>query len=280
MENANTYKAILLGSMLLLGGCFTWLVISRNEISSINSMLDQSRLKYETLLSEKLLVDKAIEKKSRKLDTAHYQNSLLDEELRSARQKISANEVENSKLRGSLRKSLEMQFQTMDSVTTYRDRLRKSLEIKKVVKSQRDNIVSLQQQFSILQNQYDEALQKSIDQTLVIAERRNDKITSKAKRTKELVAQVELPAVLNDLTFTVERPDGSVLSTEATISARQIVMENSVTASSLNGLPINFPLTKKMEIVYKPTDKLKQGTYVFKIFNGSDYIGSMNVRLR
>src|SRR5688572_23333515 len=103
MENANTYRAILLGTTLLFAGCLTWLLISRNEISSTNTALDQSKLKYEALLSEKLLAEKKLEKTAKKLDTVQYQNNLLTQSLESKFQQISAGDATNRSLKKSLR---------------------------------------------------------------------------------------------------------------------------------------------------------------------------------
>jgi hypothetical protein len=285
MENANTYRAILLGTTLLFAGCLTWLLISRNEISSTNTALDQSKLKYEALLSEKLLAEKKLEKTAKKLDTVQYQNNLLTQSLESKFQQISAGDATNRSLKKSLRVANEKHHQATIASRSLNEQLQKTSELNSKMttraNNQRDSISALQQQVTVLRTQYEDAFRRSIDQTLITAERKNDKITSKAKRTTELVAQVDLPVALNNLSFTVEGPDGSVLSTDATLTARQLAKENSLTASlsSLN-LPTTSIATKKMEIIYKPAKKLTEGLYVFKIFNGADYVGSMNVKLR
>lgn len=279
MENARTYNALLLGCTLLFAGSLIWLLISRSEVKKVTAALDQSMLKYESLLSEKLLVDKKLTKTSRKLDTAIYRRNVLLDSVNFTVRQLSAKEAANMQLRNSLRTNVTKQSGYADTIFALRQRLQDFAGLTSVVELQRDSIAHLHEQLSYVKGEYDAALRRSIDQTLVIAERKNDKITSKARRTRELVAHVALPSSLNDLSFTVERPDGSVISTENTLSARQLAVENSMTASTNRSI-LPYSSTKKMEIVYKPTEKLTEGTYVFKIFNGTDYVGSMNVKLR
>jgi hypothetical protein len=283
MENTNTYKAILLGTTIVFGGCLIWLLILRNDLERADAAVDQSKLKYETLLSEKLLIEKSLNKKTKLLDTLKNENIVLSNGIDEREKMLLSTRAENSRMVKTLdaerAKFQEAEKKAQSLASEVKNSAGRLDQVDSQLTMKTDSILRLAHQVAVLQSRLDDAITRSIDQTLILAEKRNDKITSKARRTKELVAQVELPIELNKLTFTVERPDGSVLSTDATLSARQLASEGALTAS-LTDMMLPAFKTKKMEIVYKPKEKLNKGVYVFKIFNGSDYVGSMNIQLQ
>lgn len=284
METANTYRAIITGTTILFSGCLIWLLVSRQTISSLDGELDRTKLRNESLLSEKLQTEKRLDRQLKQAEIMSKKVNRIEEALKNKSGIISSQANENSRVRKALQRAHEQQQQDQMRADELQARLAfqggqyAALQNKAMLLN--DSVRLLQNTLTSLELQLDDAVTRSIDHTLVIAEKRNNKPTLKARRVNELVANVQIPARLNDLSFIVEGPGGAVLSADnGTLTVRQIAARETVTAS-LNDTQILFLPEKRMEVVYKPDKKLYPGLYTFKIYNGSDYVGSMQVSLR
>lgn len=270
--------------IILFAGSLIWLLVSRQTISTLNTELDKTKLKSESLLSEKLLTEKDLDKSTKKTESLSETLSELEKSVKNQSELVSTQTEENRRIKRALQFAKEQEQKDKSLTDALREKLTRQIDQHTALQKQEtldtDSIHSLLNTIASLEAQLHDAITRSIDQTHIIAEKRNNKLTSRASRTEKLVANVELPARLNQLSFVVEGPDGAVLSDNAgAVSVRQIASDQSLTAS-LKGIPQLALQNKKMEVVYKPKMKLKPGTYTIKIYNGSDYVGTMYASLR
>jgi chromosome segregation ATPase len=288
MRSDNTYRAIITGMIILFTAGVIWLVVSRQRINALTEQLDEEKLRNESLLSEKLLIAKDLDKESSQVDVLSAEKHRLARELRQRADALGHQTNESKRLKTRLtlaRESVEkgnLQIEELHSKLVANDV--QLLRLEEQHRVRKDSIDYLTATITRLEAERDAAVKRSIDQTLIFAEKGNNKLTTKAKRINELVANVDLPSELNDLSFVVEGPDGAILSNthqenENTVTVRQLTDGASATAS-LNSTVPRLTVTKRMEVVYTPSEKLRPGIYVIKIFNESEYVGSMQIALR
>jgi hypothetical protein len=279
-QNPNTIKALTIGVIILFVGCVFWLIVSRQDIRSLNEQLDQSKLKHEAMLSEKLIQQKDLDKQIIKNETLQKNAIDLEEALKMKAEMVTTQTKENLRIKRALETVRKRRIEESESHQEKLDSTQ--LEIMNVQNNnniRKDSIRYLLKEISMLSSELESAISRTIDQTLVVAHKRNKKLTSKSRKAKALTAKVALPYILSDLQFTVEGPTGSVLSDNGSLTARQVASEEYASASIKN-FPLAQSQTKTMEIVYVPKETLEEGTYVFKIYNGGVYVGSMEAKLR
>lgn len=108
---------------------------------------------------------------------------------------------------------------------------------------------------------------------------KKNKATTKAGSTKEIVATVDVPRGLNDLTFELYAPNGSQLDSKEGTMASEILPNNRLYTASADSKVIS-PRMQRIEITYTRKEKLKPGTYSLMIMNDRLYIGSVQIDLR
>jgi len=117
------------------------------------------------------------------------------------------------------------------------------------------------------------------DNFLVETTRGKGKLTVKAKRTNKIAVSFAVPAnVTEKLSFIITKPDGKqITDNDKAISFNVIDNDENLYASTNND---DIKVSKKIEMVYQPKEKLRPGTYKIEIYNGNKYVGASNVRLR
>jgi chromosome segregation ATPase len=282
METLNTYRGLLIGMVLLFGGSLIWLLLSRNDISRLHGSLDQAKLKHEALLAEKLEGEKRLNKMDRKFGYLEEMNDSLDRLAKAKENRIVSLTKEKIRLSTLYKKASTEVTSLAESKADLTKRMTSATEelnrMTEALGDQKDSVRSLRQQQAVLETSLQQAVTQSMDNTLVIAEKSNGKVTSKAKRARELMAEVELPSELGDLKFTVEKADGSILSDEGLLTAREVLRDEAISAST-GTFVVPEAQSRRMQVLYVPAKRLKKGVYVFKIWSAQNYVGSMKVRL-
>ena len=282
MKRITKFRIIIASLIVLLVMSITGLFLLQRSNKSLHSELDQQRLKSEALLSEKLLVEKDLERTKQSNENLEDDKFNLARTLEHKVEVVSTQTAENKRIKKALRFAEETLEAERAASKDLKDKLADGEgELKNVTKVMSDSIAMLQSNIASLQHSLNEAILTSIDQTQVTGlKKRNGRITSKARAVNKLVANVRVPGVLSDLNFVVEGPDGSVISDrEGTVAAQVVNEDETFTASAReSGYQTLQPQT--VQITYTPENKLRPGTYTLKIFNNSKYVGSMKVELR
>ncbi len=112
--------------------------------------------------------------------------------------------------------------------------------------------------------------------------RKDAKNTVFARKANKLYVSFNLTQdVASNVKFKVTTPSGKVVVTEQDgLTYKLVDIQSEVlTADASGSVAIGNPM-KKIEMVYKPKEKLKSGTYTIGIYNGDTYLSSCQIRLR
>jgi len=287
MKIANKPKTIAIVTTVLMMASVFWLLSVKQMNSSLSFNLDEERLRSETLLSEKLVLEKDIEKMKVKILDMREKNSDLSRIAKTTSKKLESQEAEFRKLKkenGTLAQikkqrqqladlQLELEKELNALKTSYAD-----LESKNLGLSQ--SVTALEERNKILELDLNRALIASVDQSQMEAVKgRKEKLTVRARKADKLVANFEVPASLKNLSFRMVDPKGKVLSrNDGTFVTLTKPSENNVIASSGQVALVNQLQTVEME--YEPNNKLGSGIYTLEILNDNLYVGSLKIKLR
>lgn len=253
--------------------------------SSLEGSLTDQKLKSEALLSEKLQLEKSLEKFRADLTSLKGLNSNLDKELGSAVTRLNEREAAYRKLQGQ-NASLANYKKQYEAMVALKRELEETIgglntTLAKMQREQQDlsnTIASLEKRNQFLQQQVNRSIIASLDQPRIeTVKGKKERLTVKARKTQKMKVNVDIPADLNDLSFRVKNPDGQILGPDDGTIASRITEDTSLTAgeSTTNAKPV-----KRVEMEFSPTRRLAPGTYTVEILNDNKYIGSMQVSLR
>lgn len=287
MEILKSSKAIALLTTTLLVGSLFWLMNTKSVNSSLEAGLQKEKLKSESLLSEKLLLEKDIQKIKDQLFALKDQNREYDELVKSTSARLKAQEGEFNMMKKESLSLAQIKKQRQE-LSALKNQLENELESLRNSYTHLENknqelnatIASLSERNKILTDDLNKATFAAIDQSQIQAVKgKTEKLTVRAKRTKKLIANFEVPANLKDLSFRITDSNGNALtSNDGTISSSFMPSENSYTASSDSEIAGNK--LQKVEMIYLPKAKLKTGVYTVEILNENLYVGSLKVKLK
>jgi hypothetical protein len=287
MEILKSSKAIAVTTTILLVASLFWLMNTKSVNTSLEAGLQKEKLKSETLLSEKLLLEKDIQKIKDKLLDLKDENRGYDALVKDMSAKLKGQEGEFHRMKRQnlslvqvkkqreelniLKGQLENELQSIR--TSYTD-----LESKN--KQLTTTVASLEERNRMLSDDLNKAMFAAVDHSQIQAVKgKAEKLTVRANRTKKLIANFEVPSALKNLSFRITDSKGNVLtSKDGTIASSIMPSENSYTASTDS--EIFGDKLQKVEMVYLPKEKLKTGVYTVEILNENLYVGSLKVKLK
>jgi chromosome segregation ATPase len=286
MQQLKSPRTIAAVTTVLFVASASWLMTTRHVNSSLEAGLQEQKLKSETLLSEKLLLEKDIEKMKDQLFSLKGRNLELDNLAQSTAAKLRDQESEYNRMKKqnaslsqikkqraeleALRNALENELQTLR--TSYAD-----LEARNDALNH--EVAALQGRNKMLTEDLQRTAFAAIDQTQVQAVRgKAEKVTAKGRRTRKLIASFEVAADLRDLSFRITDLKGNVLNkNDGTIAFTSQPSDKNLTASSASDVQGSKLQEVRME--YTPKRKLSSGVYRVEILNEGLYVGSLKVKL-
>lgn len=275
----NTKAFIIITSVVVLA-CIVALIIVQQKYKRLRADLENEQVKSETISKEMQASQRTYEDK---LNVLTNEKNEITEELEMKAKTLTTQTVANRRIKQALQaaelkieearqlnQQLENKLQSGDTTIASLNANAKTLQ---------DSLISLADQNNQLEAALEEAILKSMDETLVTALKRNDrKITSKARAVRKLLATVELPGNYKNIHFNVVGPAGNELSNSGQLTSRMIPDSETLTASTDN--QSLYPAAQTFQIVYEPEEKLEPGIYTIEAYNGDLYVGSMQVKLR
>lgn len=286
METLKSSKAVAVVTTVLFVGSVMWLMNTKSVNSSLEAGMKEQQLRSEALLSEKLLLEKDMEKFKDQLAKLRGENASLDDLAKKAMARLKEQESgydrmkrENASLAQVRKQRQELEAlknQLQNELTS----LRASYAALEAKNNELNNtIVALQERNKTLTDDLNRAMFATVDQTQIQAVKgKAEKLTVKARRTKKLIASLEVPANLKNLSFRIADSNGNVLKPEqGTLAFTAVPSDNNITASSDPGVEGNK--LQRVELVYLPKQKLKTGVYTVEVLNENLYVGSLKVRL-
>lgn len=285
--NSSDNKSKIAG-IVITGLFFTSLigiVYLHDSNASLEQLLNGNLLKTESVLSEKLQLEKEIIDFRKQMASYTGTNKDLDRKLKDATNKLAQREkqlknaaqgsasakelAELKKLKAELEREMASLQGNLMNTLNDRDKLSDELALANARNRELNNTVSIMEAMAL--NNY------RIDAT-----KRNDKHTVVARRTRNLNVAFDFPSdVADKVQFKVHTPDGKVIDKGDGALTYQIIDEPGEYSASLEVQ--NFAggkSSKRIEMRYKPTERMKKGLYTIDIMNGQTYIASCQVYLK
>lgn len=255
---------------------------------NLNKGIQEEQLKNELALSEKLSLAKEIEQLQTELNKMKGKNSNLDNEIAHLNIKLSEkeNELKNIVWEKGQVKKLNKQLTEIrnakNDITKEMNTLYDKISMLETENSDLNQLVStLKVQNKDLAEHVQLLSAIKSDNFCVETQKRNDKLTIFARRTKKINLSFDLPQeVVANIKFKVTKPDGTIVTDEKDGLSYLIVENEPVLTASLDKKPNELNVSKRIQMTYQPKDKLKTGTYKVELYNNETYIGSYQVKLR
>jgi len=280
-------KAIAIVTTALFFASLLWTMNTHRLNSSLETGLENQRLKSEELLSEKLLLEKDLKKIKNQLFTLQGKNLELDNVVKNTSSRLEKQETEYARMKkenlslAQIKKQRKELIALQSKLQNEHQTVRSAYEELEARNNALMNSVAfLEERNMLLTNDLNKAMVTSVDQSQIHAvKRKNEMLTVRAKRTKKLIANFEAPTNLKNLTFRIVDPTGNTLTQkDGTIASTSTPSENNyIASSSPEARSIKL---QKVEMTFIPKTKLKTGVYMVEILNENLYVGSLKVKLK
>jgi uncharacterized protein (DUF3084 family) len=274
---------------LLLSGVF----FMNNR--SLKGDLRQERITSETLLSEKLMMEKSLAKVKQDLLELQGTKERLDRKIADIAREIEEKEArltrltsDNNSLRRTAARVKEMEAAierlNADLITLNNqlNALRAESDSERLrsqdLKSQVDALNREREQF-ITANAILRAMAGN-NYRVEALRGKNEKLTVNARRAQKLVYTFDLPRdIANNLSFTIKTPDNRTFTSNGSQTASIVITGNNDNFYASTAM-LGTAGTKNIEMVYTPDERLTRGIYEFEVYNDGIYIGTTRLRLR
>lgn len=280
-------QTILIISMVLA------LIISGVVFYSNRSLKDQlqkEKINSETLLSEKLNLQKSIDKFKKDLTAMQGKSDRLDKVLAETSNKLNNKESEIRKL--------------LAENASINDLRKKNAELEALRKKLNEEIIAMNinmeklitenkhfnEQFASIKQENESLITHNALLEAMLADNyriealrgKGDKLTVSARRTNRLMVSFDIPSEVREgLYFKIVTPDGKELSSMNDDSAIiNFYNQDKNLLASTTGSGYGSENSKRAELIYKPEQKLVKGIYRFNVYNGKEYVGSIQLRLK
>lgn len=280
-------KTIALGALIFAILSLVTSGFFYNNNKALKNNLHTEKIITENMLSEKLALQKEIELFKNQLNALKGKNQELNNLIASSNKKLLEKEVALNKIVRQNGNSKQLKKQIADLQQMKKDFeinvLALNGEIKKLTSDNENlnkTIASLQKENKQLASNLAILSSITADNYQPETTKKKDKLTVIAKRTKKMLLSFKVPEnMVENISFQVTKPDGSIIKGKENGIAYQVVTEegSDLFASLLTD---EIKVSKKIEMTYSPKEKLKPGLYKVALYNGEKYIGSCNIKLR
>jgi hypothetical protein len=289
MKTNISIQKVIVAVVLLVAIIFIGLLY-QGKTKFKKQLFDEKR-KSEILLSEKLSLDKAI--KNYQFDITGLQNKtsglnkLIDEANINVQNKNDEINRLKTANKGSLKNLKEKNAELENQMLQLNEQLSKSNNSLAQVKSENEVLNNqifatskkadeLERDNNILRELF------SYNYRTEALKGKNEKLTVNSKRTNKLFVGFDLPGnISNDIHFKIITPEGKELSSDKDLAANIKITENGdglLASSSQNSAGSKG--TKRVEMSYKPSQKMAKGIYQFNLYNEDRFLGSTQLRLK
>lgn len=286
METIKRSKTIAIVATTVLIAAVVWLVNLNSTNGSLRRGIEKEKLNAESLLSEKLLLEKDLQKAGDQLATLSAKNTSLDEAVKRADATLTENAraVERLKKENAGVAQLKRERQELHSIESQLRNELQTLRYANAALEQQNNqlnqtVTSLQERNRLLSDDLNKAMFSSLDQSQIQAVRgKSQRLTLNAKRVRKLTADFEIPMAMKDIRFNVIDEDGKVLTDkDGSVTYSVLSLTKNFTASAKTGTGANS--FQKIEMVYTPKEKLKAGVYIVEVLHENLHVGSLKIKL-
>lgn len=287
MEMIKSPKAIAVVTTALFLASLLWLMNTTRMNGSLEANLQKEKVRTESLLSEKLLLEKDIQKMKDQLASMRGKNEDLDKLYAATSSKLQQQEADYNRMKrenaslAQIKKQKQELIALKSELENELQRLKTSYaELENKNREMNQAIASLEERNKLLTDDLHRAMLASIDHSQIQAtKKRDDRLTVKASRTKKLMANFEVPASLKNITFRIIDPKGKALNSDKGLISSSVTLSDKSYVASADGNATGNKL-QNVEMTYIPKQKLKSGVYTVEILNENLYVGSLKVKLK
>jgi hypothetical protein len=276
---------IIFAAILLI---LATLLIYSNK--SLSNKLSDEKLKSEILLSEKLSLDKLLSKNRIEMNKLTDKNLKVDKKLTELSTEIGQKQSKIEKLIAENKSFMNIKKQNEEMEAMLSQLNQKISELKKSEELAKNENKRLNDQLAYLSKSNsglsaDNSILKAIvsDNYRTEALRgKKEKLTIRASKTNKLMVSFDLPSAQdNNLYFKIVTPEGDEYSSISNAFAEiKVADDNFDLLASTDNTIIGNSGSKRMEMYYKPNQKLSKGVYQFNIYNGERFLGSTQLKLK
>lgn len=254
-----------------------------------NQLTDEKR-KSEVLLSEKLTLNKTV--KNYKTDIEKLQskttglNKLITDanlDIQNKNAEISRLKIANGPIKDLKAQNVELEKQKQQLSGELAKNINALAEAKKEYEKLNNQLSlalktneNLESDNSVLKQLF------SYNYRTEALKGKKEKLTVNAKKTDKLLVYFDLPGNINNkIHFNMVTSNGKEISSKKDLAANIKISENGdgLTASSNQDSGGTLG-TKRVEMSYKPNQKMAKGVYQFNLYNDDRFLGSTQLRLR
>lgn len=280
--------AAIVTVLLVLSLIGTGLIYRSN--GSLKSGLNDEKLKSESLLSEKLALAKEADKLKNDIRQWQGKSEESDRLLAEALAKVDNLEKTVSGLKKDNATAVSLKKEVAELKQIRQDLENQLASLGEQNKQKDKEIESLTAEVNTLKSKQNELnntisdLKSNVtdDFRIESTKGKKNKLTLKANKTKKLNVSFEIPQSMSDnVKFDIVTPKGKTIKSEKdkTLSYRVIEDGRDLTAS-LSPYSGEFEISRRIEMIYSPENKLEPGIYKIKIYHKDLHVGSCQVKLK
>jgi len=287
--DSSSTKIVTAVTTVLLIASVVWITGLLGRNARLADAVRSEKLSRETMLSEKLQLEKEIAKlhveqsaqKEIVGELNHQQAALSgrlrvkDEQIRALNRLYTPAEVLRKQHRLLEKDRNELVQKVTDYQASLRDLQSEHNDAVRTVALLRDQNLSLAGQLRAAQMQ-------SLNDVRIEALTRRNGLTVRARNIRSLVVSATVANVVDKPVFRIITPEGRILSTEDGNVVTRII-DNDVSlkfAGLQKGVLPQAALRRRLEMVFTPKLRLAGGTYTVQILNDDTVIGSLQTTLR
>lgn len=235
MKTEQVKQLALIASIVVATVIMAFVVVKNRSL--VKNLKDE-RLKTEVHLSEKLQMEKSLDKMKTDLNALMGKNALLDKKIPELKSQIEAKEAELKRMQneGSAMRSLRAKVKELETaIAKHKEEHEKALSNSKIendkLTTENKDVLS---KLNSLEKEKNELVAKNTilramagnNYSVEAVRGKNDKLTVRARRTQKLIYAFELPSdVGNGLNFIIITPEGEKFTSKdnklATINVTQ-----------------------------------------------------------
>jgi hypothetical protein len=287
MQVLKNSKAIAMVTTALFIGSLFWLMNTKRVNSSLETGLENERLKAEEILSEKLLLEKDLMKIKGELLKLEGTNAEQGHLVQNLSEQLANQEAEYNRMKKQNISLHQIKKQRQDLIALH-GQLENELQSVKLSYAQLEaknyelnhTVASLEDRNRMLMDDLNKAMFVAVDHAQIQAVKgKKEKLTVRARKTNKLIANFEVPATLKHLTFRIADSKGNSLTQkDGTITSTITPSVGSYTATT-DSESLGSSL-QKVEMAFIPKGRLESGVYTVEILNENLYVGSLKVKLK
>ncbi|MEZ5014351.1 MAG: hypothetical protein R2794_08675 [Chitinophagales bacterium] len=262
-----------------------------NQNLALKDSLSEEKINAEKLLSEKLALDKEMNLLREDIAAMTGKNADMDKQLAALSGTLDKKQAELNKayvdknalkkMQSELESAKKLKADMDMQLASLQDKLQAAnaelLAVNGDNKRLRDQVDKLNVKNKDLADNIQVLQALVADDYLAVATKgKKEKQTIKAKRTDDIMCSFSVPEEMADqISFRIVAPTGKKIGDER-ISTNIVQQENLTASIDPSGVKLN----KRVEMHFRPEEKLEGGIYKIEVYNKDMYVGSCQVQLK